>query len=145
MKETTTTVASGTSRMSTSSGSAAPSAAMTRSLIAAKSGSQGDGQEANGCISSNRLIRNRMRKQSRKARQLIRLIVYAYCCCVFPPFFVYLIFTFGKSYEIDKSLWIYAYPWLTFLNSAINPFIYFFISKEARSRTIQWLRKRFSF
>lgn len=120
----------------------------TKSGAACSSGGGSDRESGGDAVSGKRsgsLIRARMRKQSRKAQQLIRLIVYAYCCCVFPPYIVYLVFTFAKWAEIEKTPWFYAYPWVSFLNSAVNPFIYFFISKEARTKTILLLRQRFSF
>ena len=85
-------------------------------------------------------IRRRMQRQSAKACQLLQLIVGAYCCCVFPPFVVYLLNTFAPNLRVKETNWYYLYPWLSFANSAINPLIYFFLSKEARNRTLDWIR-----
>ena len=81
----------------------------------------------------------RIRRRSRKAQRLLRLIVYAYLACVMPPFIVYLLFTFAPWLHIERTLWFHSYPWLTFLNSAINPCIFFFLSKEARIKAKSYL------
>lgn len=105
LKEPATAVASGSSRLSSSASASAASRTLITKSESQTSTDAGGKQEH----SRSSLMRMRMRKQSRKARQLIRLIVYAYCCCVLPPYFVYLIFTFGKSFQIEKTLWFYSY------------------------------------
>ena len=72
-------------------------------------------------------------KQS-KASMMIGFIIITYCACVFPPSIVYLLYNFCEncSTVVHTSPVIYIYPWLMFLNSAINPFIFALMTKEMR-------------
>ena len=84
-------------------------------------------------------------KRATKATRLIGLILFAYAICVFPSSFVYMIFTFAPSIRVQETPFIYIYPWVTFLNSAMNPFFYFFITQDLRNRGTRIYQQYLSF
>lgn len=87
-------------------------------------------------------IHSKRAKRSKRATVLLGLILVAYIACVFPPSTVWFLYTFWPQLEIHKTTFIYLYPWMTFFNSAINPWIYFFLTKDLRKVALEWFRSK---
>ena len=87
---------------------------------------------------------HRTLRRSKKAARLIGLIFSAFVICVMPSTVVYCMYTFTPNLRIQETDFIYLYPWLTFLNSALNPVIYFFITQDLRDRATRIMHQYFS-
>jgi hypothetical protein len=85
-------------------------------------------------------------RRSKRAAILVGLIIAGYVVSVVPSSIVYILYTFFKEdISVHKTPYFYLYPWMTFFNSAYNPFIYFFLTKELRTAVCRWFRKKFGY
>lgn len=69
-----------------------------------------------------------------RASIMIGMIIATYCVCIFPPTIVYFLYFYCPSCEsiVHTSPVIYMYPWMCFINSAIDPFIFVLMNKDMR-------------
>ena len=102
-----------------------------------------NGQESSGAFitstesSTERTIRQeKQAKRVKRAARMLGLIMTAYTVSSYPPFIVYLIYSFWPEVGIRDTAFFYMYPWMTFSNSAVNPWIYFSCTKDLRKSTL---------
>lgn len=82
-------------------------------------------------------------RRSKRAAILIGLIIVGHTTFVLPTTTLYLLYTFVPKLMIQDKAVFSLYPWMMFFNSAFNPCIYFFTTKELRQSLGLWFRKKF--
>ena len=87
--------------------------------------------------------RNKRCRRSKRAAALLGFIIGGHFLLVVPTSAVYLCYTFWPELKIHQTSFFYFYPWSNCFNSAFNPFIYFFLTKELRYSVGQWFRRKF--
>ena len=87
--------------------------------------------------------RNKRCRRSKRAAALLGFIIGGHFLLVIPTSAVYLCYTFWPELKIHETSFFYLYPWSNCFNSAFNPFIYFFLTKELRHSVGQWFRRKF--
>ena len=70
--------------------------------------------------------------KEKKAAKTVGIIVGCFICCWLPFFSVYLAGAFCTSDCIDRTVFS-VFFWLGYCNSAMNPFVYAFFSRDFRS------------
>jgi hypothetical protein len=83
-------------------------------------------------------------RRSKRAAVLIGFITVGNITFVLPTIFLYVTYTFFPQVRIQEHWVFYLYPWMILYNSAYNPWIYFFVTKELRQSTGLWFRKKFA-
>ena len=116
--------------------------ASQKALSSGKDESSGHESSERAFISSSDSSAERTVRQEKQAKRVTRvarmlgLIMTAYTLSSYPPFIVYLIYSFWPEVGIRDTVFFYMYPWVTFSNSAVNPWIYFCFTKELRKSTL---------
>ncbi|XP_074640687.1 5-hydroxytryptamine receptor 4-like [Tubulanus polymorphus] len=80
---------------------------------------------------------NKSMRHETKAAKTLTIVMGAYCVCWFPFFICNIIDPF-INYCIPAHVWLVA-VWLGYVNSTINPFLYYFFNRSFRKAFIHLL------